>query len=1005
MCRMLAFIVLLLVLPAAAIAAAGESHAPSAPNPDLRQGNDSPMGWKLEGGGGRWVDREALEVTGTGDDNSLWRTENLPFEPGRLYEFEFRARRPSGAGSAIAGPTFANRDYHEIGPEWKLYSHVFRAPEGAEGYLRLGQWHATGAIQFDSVAIYPVLAGHSRAGGLVLGEGESVRDGVYQFHGTFGHKGSNDHRVLEESNVGFNSDRWTFGDGGRVTYRFALPGHSFRTGHVRFNVNYHVGGTCTAEVSRNGQSWQTLASADGVESAEAEVPAGLLPAETLLVRLRAGGGSNFQVDQVEFEGRIDPPAPDATGDTIYARQRRVDPEIAIEGLSLERSGGQAMLEASVRNTTGKVLEVSGAIRLAEAGRDRGSQSTSTIPAGQSARVRIPLPAAAPGEHRVEFTLGRAGQATGLAALEFELAVPDFYRTDYGQRIAGAPSGMGVWWCDAAHKVPKQRALPQSEGPAARLAAARHDYEAAQVIVRPENALKGLTAKAGPLVGANGATIAAENIEILRVYYHFVQHPTDRTGVRDWWPDALPPLADPIDVPAGENQPLWVLVYVPRDARPGDYKGEITLEAEGFSTKVPLALHVWDFVLPERNHMETAFGLSPGMIFRYHNLNTDEDRRKVLDLYWECFSKHRISPYDPVPMDPIRVSFVADANPPRAEVDFSAFDAAMARAVEKYRFTGYRLPIRGMGGGTFHERVEPSIGEYGASTPQYQAMFASYLKQLEEYFRQRGWLDMPYIYWFDEPEPKDYDFVRQGFERLKRHAPGLRTMLTEEPVEALAGPVDIWCPVTPNYDHAAAEKRRAAGDRFWWYVCTGPKAPYCTLFIDHPATELRVWHWQTWQRSIVGTLVWESNYWTSSAAFPDTPQNPYEDPMGYVSGYSTPRGVKRFWGNGDGRFIYPPLSAAVPGAAGGPVIEPPVSSIRWEMLREGVEDYEYLYRLRELIAERRGALPAAEAARYESLLKVPETITADMTTFTTDPAPIYGRRAEIARAIEALTERP
>ncbi len=242
-------------------------------------------------------------------------------------------------------------------------------------------------------------------------------------------------------------------------------------------------------------------------------------------------------------------------------------------------------------------------------------------------MRIPLPVAAPGEHRVEFTLGRAPQSTGLAALEFELAVPDFYRTDYGQRIAGAPNGMGVWWCDAVHKVPKLRALPQGEGPAARMAAARHDYEAAQVIVRPERALKGLMAKAGPLIGANGATIAAENIEILRVYYHFVQHPTDRTGVRDWWPDALPPLAEPIDVPAGENQPLWVLVYVPRDAKPGDYRGEITLEAEGFSAKVPLALHVWDFVLPERNHMETAFGLSPGMIFRYHNLKTDEDRRR------------------------------------------------------------------------------------------------------------------------------------------------------------------------------------------------------------------------------------------------------------------------------------------------------------------------------------------------------------------------------------------
>ena len=70
----------------------------------------------------------------------------------------------------------------------------------------------------------------------------------------------------------------------------------------------------------------------------------------------------------------------------------------------------------------------------------------------------------------------------------------------------------------------------------------------------------------------------------------------------------------------------------------------------------------------------------------------------------------------------------------------------------------------------------------------------------------------------------------------------------------------------------------------------------------------MWLWQTWQRDIRGILVWQSNYWTSSAAFPDKPQDPYEDPMGYVSGYSTPSGVKRYWGNGDGRFIYPAWTA-------------------------------------------------------------------------------------------------
>jgi hypothetical protein len=230
------------------------------------------------------------------------------------------------------------------------------------------------------------------------------------------------------------------------------------------------------------------------------------------------------------------------------------------------------------------------------------------------------------------------------------------------------------------------------------------------------------------------------------------------------------------------------------------------------------------------------------------------------------------------------------------------------------------------------------------------------------------------------------------------------MLTEQPEEELAGPVDIWCPVSHNYDHEASKPFREDGSRFWWYVCTGPKAPYCTLFIDHPATELRVWLWQTWQRDISGILVWSSNYWTSSAAFPDPahPQNPYEDPMGYVSGYSTPKGTKRHWGNGDGRFVYPPLSAAVPGASGSTtVFDPPVTSIRWEMLREGIEDYEYLVLLRDLLRAHGGRLSSPTRAEFRSLLSVPESITSDMTTFTKDPTPIYRHRASVAAAIERL----
>jgi hypothetical protein len=291
---------------------------------------------------------------------------------------------------------------------------------------------------------------------------------------------------------------------------------------------------------------------------------------------------------------------------------------------------------------------------------------------------------------------------------------------------------------------------------------------------------------------------------------------------------------------------------------------------------------------------------------------------------------------------------------------------MEKAMESYHFNAFRVGIPGMGGGTFHARSEPELLGYPESDPLYEIAFKSYLQGLTGHLRERGWLDEAFVYWFDEPDPKDYDFVMNGFARLKRHAPDLTRMLTEQVEEGLIGGPDLWCPVSYHFDPGRAQERMDAGDRFWWYVCTGPKSPYATLFIDHPATNLRVWLWQTWQRGIDGILIWQSNYWTSTAAYPDPehPQNPY---------------------------LYPPVDAA-DGHPGHPVLKGPVDSIRWEMLRDGIEDYEYLAMLQRLQKTR----------ERTGLLRVPESITQSMTQFTGDPAPIEERRIELAREIERLS---
>jgi hypothetical protein len=987
------------------ITAAAAAEALDVPNAQFDQGQQTPAGWTLVESG-RWVDGDILEVTGSGDDSSYWRSDELRFAPGRLYRFRTRARRSSGSGTAITGPAFANRDQTDLSDAWQWIGHVFRVPDQAgAAALRLGQWHATGVIQFDAVDVSPVHAVHRQFGDVVLGDGEMIRAGTYTFLGSFAHEGSNYHRPLAAATASFNSDRWVFGSGSSVTYEFALPGHAIQSARIEVNVNYHTHGRCLVEVSRDGQAWHLVAAADQVQTATGQCPADWAPAPRLLLRVRADDQpAGFQVNRIELSGPLTGTPPDAVGETVFAQWEPSDLPLEIQSMVLREHPGTSREQLRVRVRNGSDRPVDAGLVAGPSASLPAAEELRTVAAGDEAWLEALLPVHGAGQHVVHLQLADGNKS--LATGQFTVRVPDFYRTDYGQRIQGIAGSAAVWWCDATQKIARSRPVPEAVCQAVRLEAARHDREAVQVVVRPTDDLRGLTATASDLTGPGGATIPAERIRISQVYYHFVHHTTDATGVRDWWPDALPPLDGGIDVAAGQNQPLWILVDVPRDARAGDYRGVVALEAEGLSAGVPLQLHVWDFALPAENHLETAFGFSPQTVFRYHNLQTDADKRKVLDLYFQSFAEHRISPYDPTPLDPIRVQFLPQQDPPAARVDFTDFDRAMSEAVARYHFTGFRLPVQGMGGGTFHERYPPKIGEFTAQTPEYQAMFSSYVQQLESHLRDQGWLDMAYVYWFDEPAPRDFEFVADGMQRLKTCAPGLRRMLTEEPGDnVLSGLIDIWCPVSFHYDHAEAQQRRARGEIFWWYVCTGPKAPYCTLFIDHPATELRIWHWQAWQRNIVGSLVWQTNYWTSSAAFPEQPQNPYEDPMGYVSGYSTPRGVKRHWGNGDGRFLYPPLAAAVPGASGDqPVIAGPVSSIRWEMLREGVEDYEYLYLLRQLVNEQRAALDADAVRRYESLLQVPAAITVDLTTFTTDPEPIYRQRRAVAEAIEELTRR-
>lgn len=580
---------------------------------------------------------------------------------------------------------------------------------------------------------------------------------------------------------------------------------------------------------------------------------------------------------------------------------------------------------------------------------------------------------------------------------------DFLNAADGGHWLAQRNGLGVWWCEGGWKVGRERGLPDKprHKPAPiSLSAARGEFEPVQVVLRPEKDASLLSAEVSPLRRRWGEA-ASIVVRIDEVAYVEVTHPTDSLGRPGWYPDPLPPLRLPLALSAGQNQPLWVTVHVSREAKAGEYHGELRLKTSLGVVEVPLRVRVYDFALPEETHLKSALGMGSQAINRYHGLSEQAQKELVFDKYLSNFAEHRISPYSFYDYAPMDIRFTGDGTNKHAQVDFTKFDRAAAQWLDQGHFNTFVLPLRGMGGGTFHSRHLGELEGFQEGTPEFARLFQDYLSQIETHLRERHWLSKAFTYWFDEPAPKDFEFVVSGMKRLKAAGPGIKRMLTVQPEPSLLGNVDIWCGLTPKWTPDLVRERRAAGEQVWWYICCGPHAPYVTEFIDHPGTELRLWPWQSWQYGVEGLLIWETLYWTSPAAFPPPKlQNPWADPMSYKSGYDEKPGEIGYWGNGDGRFLYPPRRE--PGTNQPPCLDAPINSMRWENLRDGMEDYEYFWLLQQEV-QRLGGIKGETMLVQEAreLLKVPDGVSKDLTHFTTDPRVMLNHRDHMALMIERL----
>ena len=536
----------------------------------------------------------------------------------------------------------------------------------------------------------------------------------------------------------------------------------------------------------------------------------------------------------------------------------------------------------------------------------------------------------------------------------------------------------LWWTThALVKIGPQDPVPASKSNAAEITAARNEFEPFQIVLRSAGrSLEGVDAEPFDLQGPDDAVIARQHVGIYFESYVTLKQSSNPEQEPGEWPDPLVPRVDqyagerrnafPFRVLAGRNQPIWVEVYVPPDAAPGEYTGQIRITAQGAAAvSVPVKLHVRNFSLPSTSSLKTSYGLSGANILKQHRgkYTSDDELRAITHLYAKAALWHRVSFHGG--------TFVP---PPfaRGLVEWSGYDKEVGPFLD----------------GTALTKTEPLYGAKATSIDVRSNSDADtdekkveYLRAWVRHFEEKGWLDRLFLYVWDEPTRDDLPKVAEQAKLARQADPRLRVLLTTSYDAGLDELVDIWTPLIncvdpkpgfPQYCRTVLregyEQTFKDGKSVWWYQscashgCKGPGGEYFqgwpSYLIDDSAVANRIMPWITWKYKMDGEL-----YYNMTEA-----ADPWND-------------THLFGGNGDGTLFYPGTPARIGGRT-----DIPIESIRLKLIREGLEDYEYLA----LLSARGHSRRADELA---------SALVRSAYDFQRDPQVLYSTRRALGEALE------
>jgi len=544
----------------------------------------------------------------------------------------------------------------------------------------------------------------------------------------------------------------------------------------------------------------------------------------------------------------------------------------------------------------------------------------------------------------------------VLALGFVHLVDDAWADDgevYTHKLSQSTTAYDFWTTPPSEKVFKDSPVPSAVGDEVKVYIAQNETEPFQIVIRGSTS--------GSVVVSFSGFGSGISTEIHQVKYVNLTQTTDYLGRTGLNPDPLWPLDDgaTVGVTANENTALWFSVFAPSGTPTGDYLADVTIDG----VEIPVRLHIFDFAIPEEVHVRSQMNFSYQTILtRYGVTGTGANYWFYVDKIKQYLIDHRLTPKavlwpgglttsgaapfidydcsgtftDPYGIwgfvDPaeryLAGSGLMDGTYTETFNQGTGFPSFMAATFQNNDASADQRPS------TFCGQARSSGDWYTANNPgsAYNQKWFQYMTAMEGYLDGLGYLDMAYYYFANEPQDQaDYDAVAWYSQELKNVAPDLKLAVSEEPKPEIydhstytGAKIDLWLAhlgihLKPT---AALDRLQNHDEETWFYFLNSTYLPRFNAFtIDHPGVEAKFSGWYLWKHRLRGLAYYRFNDWGS---------NPWTNPLQNNQ-------------NGEAFMLYPPSedNSNIAYGANGHRFVP---SIRLELLRDGLEDYEYFYLL-------------------------------------------------------------